>query len=180
MQKNVVTAVIFYAKKEKPLSRTDRLTAMPKIESLDEAVIESQPMVVYKAVLNEYGGVTHWWMPIHESKLRGDSPIAEGAVVDIAIHRTGNVKFSYKITKLVEGKLINMDISGDFVGTGSCTFEPEGDKTKMQFRWNVKIAKLGFVILSPFVSIAKGHSEVMQAGFKALNSFLSENDKVKA
>ena len=151
---------------------------MPRIESLDEAVIDAQPMAVYKAVLNEFGGVTHWWMPIHESKLRGGVPIDhEGAVVDIAIHRTGNAKFSYKITKLVEGKSIDMDISGDFVGTGSVTFEPEGDKTKMQFRWNVKVAKLGFVILSPFVSIAKGHSEVMQAGFKALNSYLTDVTK---
>jgi hypothetical protein len=148
---------------------------MPKIESLDEAVIDGQPMVVYKAVLNEFGGLTHWWMPIHESKLRGDAPITEGSTVDIFIHRTGNAKFAYKITKLVEGKSFDMEISGDFVGTGSCTFEPVDDKTKMQFRWNVKVAKLGFVILSPFISIAKGHSEVMQAGFKALSNYLSEN-----
>jgi hypothetical protein len=151
---------------------------MPRIESLDEAVIESPPMTVYKAVLNEFAGVTHWWMPIHESKLKGDVLIDhEGAVVDIAIHRTGNAKFSYKITKLVESKSIDMNISGDFVGTGSCTFDPEGDKTKMQFRWNVKVAKLGFVILSPFISIAKGHSEVMQVGFKSLNSYLTEISK---
>jgi hypothetical protein len=151
---------------------------MPKIESLDEAMIDGQSMVVYKAVLNEFGGVTHWWMPIHESKLRGNVPIDQvGAIVDIAIRRTGNAKFSYKIIKLVEGKSIDMDISGDFVGTGSVTFEPVGDKTKMQFRWNVKVSKLAFVILSPFVSIANGHSEVMQAGFKQLNSYLTEISK---
>jgi hypothetical protein len=101
----------------------------------------------------------------------------EGAVVDIAIHRTGNAKFSYKITKLMEGKSIDMNISVDFVGTGSCSFENEGDKTKMQFRWNVKVAKIGFVFFSSFISIAKGHSEVMQVGFKSLNSYLIEISK---
>jgi len=149
---------------------------MPKINSLDESVIDASPMVVYKAVLNEFGGVTHWWMPIHESKLRGDVPIDQvGAIVDIAIHRTGNAKFSYKMTKLDEGKSIEMEIAGDFTGTGSITFEPTDEKTKMQFRWDVKISKLGFVILSPLVNIGKGHSEVIQIGFKALNSYLNEN-----
>jgi phage-related protein len=36
---------------------------MPKIDRLDEAIIDSPPMLVYKAILNEYAGVTHWWMP---------------------------------------------------------------------------------------------------------------------
>jgi hypothetical protein len=148
---------------------------MPKIETLDEAVIDDQPLVVYKAVLNEFAGVTHWWMPIHESKIRGDVPIDQvGAAIDIAIHRTGNAKFSYKITKLDEGKAINMDISGDFTGTALVTFEPSGEKTKMQFSWDAKISKLAFVILSPVVNIGKGHSEVIQTGFKALNSYLKE------
>jgi hypothetical protein len=44
-------------------------------------------MVVYKAILNEYAGVTHWWMPYLESKLRGDIPIDhEGGIVDITLH----------------------------------------------------------------------------------------------
>jgi phage-related protein len=60
---------------------------MPKIDVVDEAVIDSSPMVVYKAILNEYAGITHWWMPYLESKLRGDIPIDhEGAIVDITLH----------------------------------------------------------------------------------------------
>ena len=48
---------------------------MPKIDVTDEAVIDSPPMVVYKAILNEYAGGTNWWMPYLEFKLRGDLPI---------------------------------------------------------------------------------------------------------
>ena len=32
---------------------------MPKIDVISEAVIDSPPMVVYKALLNEIAGVTH-------------------------------------------------------------------------------------------------------------------------
>jgi hypothetical protein len=60
---------------------------MPKdIDVVDEAVIDSPPLAVYKAILNEFAGVTHWWMPYLESKLRGDIPIdREGAIVARAL-----------------------------------------------------------------------------------------------
>jgi hypothetical protein len=64
--KTFASDTALHGRKEKPLSRTNQLTAMPRIASLDEAVIDAQPMAFYKAVLNEFGGVTHWWMPIHE------------------------------------------------------------------------------------------------------------------
>ena len=149
---------------------------MPKIDVHDEAVIDSPPMVVYKAILNEYAGVTHWWMPHVESKLRGDMPIVrEGAIVDIAVHSRGvTSKFSAKMTKIVEAKSIEEEFVGDFVGTGKWTFEPTDGKTKVQFRWNARPKRLSFVLLSPFVDIGKRHSDTMQKGFKALNSYLSK------
>jgi hypothetical protein len=58
---------------------------MPKIDVTDEAIIDSPPLEVYKTVLDEYSGVTHWFMPILAYKLRGDMPIREGAVVDRTI-----------------------------------------------------------------------------------------------
>ncbi len=56
------------------------MAVMPKIDAFDGAIMDSPPMVVYKASLKEAAGVTHWWMPHFESKLRGDIPIdREGA-----------------------------------------------------------------------------------------------------
>ncbi len=75
---------------------------MPKIDVIDEAVLDGSPIVVYKAILNELAGVTNWWMPTHESKVRKDTPIdRNGAIVDITIHRSGTPKFSYTLTKTV-------------------------------------------------------------------------------
>ena len=150
---------------------------MPKIDVIDEAVIDSPPRVVYKAILNEYAGVTHWWMPHFGFKLRGDMPtLHEGAIVDITANPKSriNAKFSAKITKIVEAKSWVEELTGDFVGTGEWTLEPTDGKTKVHSRWNVRTNKLLFSIFSPFVSMEKRHSDTMQKGFKALNSYLSK------
>ncbi len=77
---------------------------MPKYDVTDEAVIDSPHMVVYKAVLDKYAGVTNWWTPILEFKLRGDLPIdQEGAIGDIT---SKSAKCSFKVTKIAEGKSI--------------------------------------------------------------------------
>lgn len=39
------------------------MAVMPRIDAFDEAVIDSPPLAVFKAILNEAAGVTHWWMP---------------------------------------------------------------------------------------------------------------------
>jgi uncharacterized protein YndB with AHSA1/START domain len=149
---------------------------MPKnIDVVDEAVIDSPPMVVFKAILDEYAGVTHWWMPYYEPKPREDKPIIrEGAIFDVTVHTSGTPKFSEKVTKIVEAKSIEVAIVGDFVGTGEWTFEPTDGKTKLQFRFNARPKRLSFVLLSPFVNIGKRHSDVMQKGFNALESYLSK------
>jgi len=43
-------------RRENALSRKEQLGVMPKIDVIDEAVIDASPMVVYKAILNEYAG----------------------------------------------------------------------------------------------------------------------------
>jgi hypothetical protein len=50
----------------------------------------------------------------------------------------------------------------------------EGGKTKVKFEWDVKPKRLIYVLLSPFVDMAKIHSDVMQQGYKALNDYLAK------
>ena len=147
---------------------------MPKVDGTDEAVIDAPPMAVYKAILDEYSGVTHWWMPYFELKPRGNVPIKEGTIVDLIVHASGTPKFSAKIAKIVEGESIEMEYTGDFVGTGKWTFEPADGKTRMQKRVNYEVKRLSFVLLSPFVNMQKANSDLMQKGFKALNSYLNK------
>ena len=148
---------------------------MPRIDAVDGAVIDSPPMAVYKAILDEYAGVTHWWMPYFELTPRGNVPIfGEGSIVDLIVHGRGTPKFSAKITKILEGESIEMEYAGDFVGTGKWTFEPADGKTRVQKRVNYEVKRLAFVLLSPFVNMRKANSDLMQKGFKALNSYLNK------
>ena len=115
---------------------------MPKYDVTDEAIIDALPMDVYKAILDEYAGVTNWWAPILEFKLRGDIPIDhDGATGDMT---SKGAKCSFKVTKIAEGKSIEMDIAGDLVGTGTWTFEPADGKTKVKYRSNVRTNKALF------------------------------------
>jgi uncharacterized protein YndB with AHSA1/START domain len=153
------------------------VNVVPEVVATDEAIIDAPPMEVYKAILNEYAGVTHWWMPYIEHKPKGDIAIGhEGAICEKIAHGRGmRVKFSEKITKIVKGKSIEVEQSGDFIGTGTWTFEPIDGKTRIQFRVNVRTNKLIFSLIAPFIrDIGKPHSESMQKGFNALNSYLSK------
>ena len=83
-------------------------------------------------------------------------------------------KVSVKVTKIVEAKSAEMEFVDHFVGTEEWTFEPTDGKTKVQLRWNGRTNRLLFSLVSPFVDFGKGHSDVIQKGFKALNSYLSK------
>ena len=149
---------------------------MPKVEVTDEAVIDAPPMEVYKAVLDMYAGNAKWSPPSTIYKLRGDNTtVSEGSIVDVTIHggRGVNFKVCGKFTKIEEAKLIEEEVSGAFIGTGTWTFEPTTEgKTKVQYRFNARTNKLLFSVLSPFVNIGKKHSDMMKQGFKACNSYL--------
>jgi hypothetical protein len=147
---------------------------MFQIDVVDEAITDSPAIVIFNAVINEHKGTTHWWMPYWESKLRARALDHEGVVFDITVHGRHTPRFSARITRVEEGKLIEMENEGDFAGTGTWTFEPTDGKTKVRFRWNVKPKRLSFILVSPFIDMGKIHSDVMQEGFKALNSYLGK------
>ncbi len=69
---------------------------------------------------------------------------------------------------------IELEDSGDFVGTGVYTFEPREEKPRLKFRFNVRPNKLLISFLAHFINVGKAHSNVMQKGFKACNSHLTQ------
>ena len=90
-------------------------TMMSRIDVVDEAIIDADPASVFKALIDEVNGRTHWWMPHLEFRLRGETPIErEGAIFDVTIHSRGTPRWTAKITKIVEGKLIELEEEGDF------------------------------------------------------------------
>jgi hypothetical protein len=149
---------------------------MPRINVVDEAIIDSPPITVYNALLNEYSGITDWWMPYLECKPKANMKIDhEGAVFDITVHpnsRTKRTKFSSVVKKLTKGKLIELALSGGVNGIMKITLGPVNDKTKIQAHFDVRMDGLLPSLLNPFVNIGKMHSDVMQNGFRACNEYL--------
>jgi len=115
-------------------------------------------------------------MPYWESKPRGDVPFRKpGGIIDITVHCIGTPRFSGKSKEIIYDQLLKIEFfEGDFLGSGEYTLEPRDGKTKIKFRFNVKTNNLLFTLASPFINIGKIHSDVMQKGFKALNSYLSQ------
>jgi hypothetical protein len=151
---------------------------MPKIDAIDEAIIDAPLKAVYKAVMNEYSGVTKLWTPFLECKPRGDAPMdREGEICDITIRKYGmKPKFSDKFIKTNEGKSIELELTGDLIGNETWTFEPIDGKTKVRIHWKGGTNRLLFSLMSAFMSAEKVHSDICTRAFNALNTYLSKNE----
>jgi uncharacterized protein YndB with AHSA1/START domain len=150
---------------------------MPRINVVDEAIIDADPSTVFQAILDELSGATNWWMPHAESTFRGNTETVNqpGAIIDITIHSTVTSTFAERFTDITPDQSIHVELfDGDFLGQSEWTFEPIDGKTKVTYRWNVASNRFLFTILSPFVNIGKIHSDTMQRGFQALNHYLSQ------
>jgi hypothetical protein len=149
---------------------------MPIYDVYDEAIIAAPPQLVFKAIIDEYRGASHWFQLHAEYNLRGEKKtIHKDSVIDILIHRPFSPKMTQRITDLIENKLIKVEyFEGDFLGIGEWKFESIDTKTRVGMRWKVKSNRTLFTFLSPFVNIGKIHSETMQQEFKALNRYLNK------
>jgi uncharacterized protein YndB with AHSA1/START domain len=149
---------------------------MPRIDVVDVGIFNKPPSAVFKAYINEVSGLTNWYMPTLQAKPQNNAFIDHvGAVFDVKINplSRASARFTCEVTEFVEPKLIKMDITGDFVGKGTWTFDPmDNEKTKVQIHFDVTIKRMLFRFLSNFVDMAKGHSEVIKKGFKVCNDYL--------
>ena len=75
---------------------------MPKVDVVDEAIIDAEPYTVFKALLDEIEGARSWWMPHWEAKPRGNVPFSQpGGIIDITVHRIGTPRFAAKSTEII-------------------------------------------------------------------------------
>ena len=48
---------------------------MARYDTVDEGIINADLSTVFKAYMDEFTGKTHWWMPLWESKPRGEKRV---------------------------------------------------------------------------------------------------------
>ncbi len=131
---------------------------MPKFVVVDEAIINAPPLAVYKAILNEYSGVTHLWLPELEFKPRNGNPMdCVGAICDTKARRHGLTgRFSEKVTAIEPTTFIELELSGDFTGNEKWTFEPvEEGRTRAKVDWKGASNSLLLSLAARFVDVEK-------------------------
>ncbi len=150
---------------------------MPSYEAIDQALIHATPERVFRALVDEYSGVTHWWTPV-EAKPIGEIPFGQvGAVSRVTVRNHGTARFTWKTTEIVENRLFRFEyLDGDLSGFGDLRLEPEGDATRISYLWKVKTRGRAH-ILGPLLNIRKRHSEVIQEGFRALAEELARREQ---
>jgi len=146
---------------------------MPSYDVTDQAIIDAPPEKVYAALVDEYAGITHWWTQV-ESKPIGDIPFGQvGAVCRVTVRNHGFARFTWRTADILENNYIRFEyLDGGLVGYGDLRLEPVGDKTRIEYRWRVKTRGVANII-GPLLSLRRRHSEVIRAGFLALNDAVS-------
>lgn len=141
---------------------------MPSYDVIDRAVINATPEQIYRALVDEYSGVTHWWTQV-ESRPVGEIPFGRpGAVCTVTVRNRGTARFTWRTAEIVENDLIRFEyLKGDLAGYGDLRLEPVGEATRVSYHWQVTTRGKAHII-GPLLNISKRHSQVMQAGFRAL------------
>lgn len=97
------------------------------------------------------------------------------------MHRLGTPHFIARTIEVIPGRMLRLQyVEGDIRGEGTWTLEPEGNQTRLRFRWCVRPHRLLFRLLAPFVDFGRTHSEVMQVGFVRLDRYLAQQHDVRA
>lgn len=147
---------------------------MPSYDVIDEAIINAPSERVYRALVDEWSGVTHWWSQV-EAKPIGDIPFGQvGAVCSSTVRNRGTARFKWRLTEVDPGRFMRSEyFEGPLIGYGDVRLEPVGeDKTRISYHWQVRTRGIGN-ILGPMLNIKKRHSEVIQNGFRALGEHLA-------
>jgi hypothetical protein len=149
---------------------------MAEYDVTDEAIINAKPDVVYEALLAEYSGKTHWWMPFLEVKLlEGSAPDELGALIEVSAHDKVTTKFVMKTIETKKNELWRLQyLEGIWLGEGLWKLEAVNGNTKISYRFHGRPSRLLIRILATFINMPKSHSKIWKAGYAALNKYVQK------
>jgi len=151
---------------------------MFEFDVTDEAVISAQPSVVYAALLGEFEGETGWWRPWAAFRRRSERATGEvGAVHEITSrHRSRPVVFVMKTVEIRKNELIRARyVEGAFRGEGLWKLTAQENGTNVSYRWRVRPKGLLPWVIALAFDAPKAQSEIMKAGFRALERHLARS-----
>ena len=90
---------------------------------IDEALLEADPDVVYRAVVDEHDGKTNWWAPYYSMELReGDSYGDVGTLLDntVRVHGRLPIRFTTRTVEVEQNEEIRVEYVGVHFGATLC------------------------------------------------------------
>ena len=146
---------------------------MTDIDVVDEETLSADPAVVFKALVDEAAGRSHWWMPVVEFIPKsGDGRV--GTTYEGHIHKQPPIHFTEQIVERVENQLLRTRfIAGGFIGEGLWTLEPVDSGTKLRFRMHVRPNTMQLRLASALVDLKKEQARVVHEGFEGLRRYLN-------
>lgn len=149
-----------------------------KFDVIDEATIKASPSAVYNAIVDVYDGKQNWWMPYVSSILvEGSSSAAPNSLSKVTILGIYKIAFISKTVEVQTNEMIRLHYTkGAFKGEGLWEFKQTNNETTVSFRWRANPSGLMLKIIALFYPLAKGHSAVMQKGFKNLKRLLEDGN----
>lgn len=147
-----------------------------KYDVVDETTIKASPSAVYNAIIDVYDGKQNWWMPYVSSViLQGNSSAVSNSLSKVTIHGIATIAFVTKTIETQENEMIRLHYTkGGFKGEGLWEFKQTDNITTVSFRWRANTSGLLLKVIALFYPLDKGHSAVMQKGFKNLKRLLEE------
>lgn len=155
---------------------------MKTYSAVDQVIVHASPPVVFRALLDECAGATHWWAPHVRITPVSDPPFDHvGATARSAVHSGVTVHFLWRIGAIEPDKLIRIEYAeGDLVGVGTLTMEAVPEGTLLRYDWETQTNSWLAHILAPVLGMGKRHSHLMLLGFEGLEAYLAEQQREQA
>lgn len=147
----------------------------------DAAIIHAAAAEVWAALLREFAGETHWWLPELEFRpLQQPATPAVGTEIEVIPHVRGerwlpfSLAFVARVVDLVENeRLVAEYVRGAYRGRGEWLLEPVDEGTQLRMRWQVGSHGLLPTLSGLAVDAGSIHSQMMQTGFRRLDAVLA-------
>lgn len=120
-----------------------------------------------------------WWKNLKKAKIRGSEPRLQlGSIADCEVKGAlpFSLRFTVEVTTFEPPHLLEIKSTGDLVGTGRWTLEPEDNGALSTFYWDVGTSNpiLNLLAKIPLVKpmLEKSHNYVMAKGYEVVKDRL--------
>jgi uncharacterized protein YndB with AHSA1/START domain len=120
-----------------------------------------------------------WWPSVYLSATESAPGDADGVGRVLELHTRGwlpyTLRWSFRVVEADRPRRFAIQARGDFEGTGTWTFTPDGDSTDVEFLWMIRARKsllrwLSFLLRPAF---SANHEWAMRRGLESLQDELA-------